>query len=40
MRIQKMCPPDQVIFLGFVVSSRGISADSQKVQVIVEWSES
>jgi hypothetical protein len=26
-----------VIFLGFVVSSKGVSADPQKVQAIVEW---
>ena len=27
-----------VIFLGFVVSSKGVSADPQSVQAIVEWS--
>jgi len=30
---------DRVIFLGFVVSAQGVSADSQKIQAIVEWSE-
>ena len=30
---------DRVIFLGFIVSSEGVSADPQKVQAIVEWPE-
>jgi len=30
---------DWVIFLGFVVSSQGVSAYPQKIQVIVEWRE-
>ena len=28
---------DRVIFLGFIVSSEGVSTDSQKVQAIVKW---
>ena len=28
---------DKVVFLGFIVSSEGVSADPQKVQAIVEW---
>ena len=28
---------DKVIFLGFIVSSEGVSTDSQKVQAIVKW---
>ena len=28
---------DQVIFLGFIISSKGVSAEPQKVQVIVDW---
>ena len=28
---------DSVIFLGFVVSSKGVSADPQKVKAIVDW---
>ena len=30
---------DRVVFLGFIVSSKGVSADPQKVQAIVEWPE-
>ena len=30
---------DRVIFLGFVVSALGVSADPQKIQVITEWPE-
>lgn len=30
---------DRVIFLGSIVSSVGIFADPQKIQVIVDWSE-
>ena len=30
---------DRVIFLGFIVSTEGVSADPQKVQAIVEWPE-
>lgn len=30
---------DHVIFLGFVVSSEGVSADSEKVKTIMEWPE-
>ena len=30
---------NRVVFLGFIVSSGGVSADPQKVQVIVEWPE-
>jgi len=30
---------DQVIFLGVVVSSQGVSTDPDKIKVIVEWSE-
>ena len=30
---------DKVIFLGFVVSSEGVSADPQKIKVIVHWPE-
>jgi len=38
MRIQKMSfMTGQVIFLEFVVSSQGVSADPQKVHAIVEW---
>ena len=28
---------NRVVFLGFIVSSEGVSADPQKVQAIVEW---
>ena len=28
---------DKVIFLGFIVSSEGVSANPQKVRVIVDW---
>ena len=28
---------DQVIFLGFIISSKGVFADPQKVQAIVDW---
>jgi hypothetical protein len=28
---------DKVIFLGFVVSSKGVSADPQKIKTIVDW---
>ena len=28
---------DRVVFLEFVVSSEGVSADSEKVKVITEW---
>ena len=31
---------DRVIFLRFVTSFQGVSADPQKIQVIVEWPES
>jgi len=31
---------DKVIFLGFVVSAQGVSADPQKIKAIVEWPES
>jgi len=39
MRIQKkfVLMTDQVIFLGFVVFSREVSANSEKVRAIVEW---
>jgi len=30
---------DQVVFLGFIVSWKGVSADPQKVQAIVDWPE-
>jgi len=30
---------DQVIFLGVVVSSQGVSADPDKIKAIVEWLE-
>ena len=30
---------DKVIFLGFVVSSEGVSADPQKIKAIVDWPE-
>ena len=30
---------DKVIFLGFIVSFEGVSADPQKVQAIVDWPE-
>ena len=30
---------DKVIFLGFIISSEGVSTDPQKVQVIVDWLE-
>ena len=30
---------DRVIFLGFVISSKGVSADSQKIKAIVDWPE-
>jgi len=30
---------DRVIFMEFVVSSQGVSTDSQKIQAIVEWLE-
>ena len=30
---------DKVVFLGFTVSFKGVSADPQKVQVIVDWLE-
>jgi len=30
---------DEVIFVGFSISSQGISADPQKAQAIVEWPE-
>ena len=30
---------DRVIFLGFIVSSEGVSANPQKVQAVVEWPE-
>ena len=30
---------DKVVFLGFIVSSEGVSADPQKVQAIVDWPE-
>ena len=30
---------DKVIFLGFIVSSKGVFADPQKVQAIVDWLE-
>ena len=30
---------DKVIFLDFVVSSGGVSADPQKIKVIVDWPE-
>ena len=30
---------NRVVFLGFIVSSKGVSADPQKVQVIVDWLE-
>ena len=30
---------DKVVFLGFIVSSKGVFADPQKVQVIVDWPE-
>ena len=30
---------DQVIFLGVVVSSQGVSVDPDKIKAIVEWSE-
>ena len=30
---------DKVIFLGFIVSSEGVSADPQKVQAIMDWPE-
>ena len=30
---------DSVIFLGFVVSSKGVSTDPQKVKAIVDWPE-
>ena len=30
---------DRVIFLRFVVSSQGVSVNSQKIQTIVEWPE-
>ena len=30
---------DRVVFLGFIVSSKGVSADPQKVQAIVDWPE-
>jgi len=30
---------DRVIFLGFVVSSQGVSVDPQKNQAIIEWPE-
>ena len=29
----------RIVFLGFVVLAQGVSADSQKIQVIVEWPE-
>ena len=28
---------DRVVFLGFIASSKGVSTDPQKVQVIVDW---
>ena len=28
---------NRVVFLGFIVSSKGVSANPQKVQAIVEW---
>jgi hypothetical protein len=30
---------DQVVFLGFIVSWKGVSANPQKVQAIVDWPE-
>lgn len=30
---------NEVIFLGFVVSFEGVSADPQKIKAIVEWPE-
>jgi len=30
---------DQVIFLGIVISFEGVSADLEKIRVIIEWSE-
>ena len=30
---------DKVVFLGFIVSSEGVSADPRKVQAIVDWPE-
>jgi hypothetical protein len=30
---------DQVVFLGFIVSWKGVSTDPQQVQAIVDWSE-
>ena len=30
---------DRIVFLGFVVSAHGVSADSQKIQAIMEWPE-
>jgi len=29
---------DKVVFLGFIVSAQGVSADPQKIQAIIEWS--
>ena len=39
MQIQKKCAffIDRVIFIGFVVSSEGVSADPEKMKVITEW---
>jgi len=30
---------DQVIFLGFIISGEGVSADPKKIKTIVEWPE-
>ena len=30
---------DRVVLLGFVVLAQGVSADPQKIQAIIEWSE-
>jgi hypothetical protein len=30
---------DQVVFLGFIVSCKGVSTNPKKVQMIIDWSE-
>ena len=41
MQTQKKCAffTNKVIFLGFVVSSKGVSADPEKIKAIEEWPE-